>query len=63
MFLLTQARYFFPVLPAMAVLAMMGLGSLIPDRARSETAAVVVAGAAIFQALALTRLVLPYAAL
>jgi 4-amino-4-deoxy-L-arabinose transferase-like glycosyltransferase len=63
MFLLTQARYFFPVLPAMAVLAMMGLGSLIPDRARSQMAAVVVAGAAVFQALVLTRLVLPYAAL
>jgi hypothetical protein len=61
MFQLTQARYVFPVLPAAAVLAMLGLRALVPAWARAPAAALVIAAASVFQVLLLTRLVLPYA--
>jgi 4-amino-4-deoxy-L-arabinose transferase-like glycosyltransferase len=61
MFLLTQARYVFPILPAAAVLTMLGLRALVPSRARLPAAALVIAAASLFQVLLLTRLVLPYA--
>ena len=61
MFLLTQARYFFPVLPATIVLATAGLGSLIPSHWQGPATVVLVAGAGLFQTLILMKLVLPYA--
>jgi 4-amino-4-deoxy-L-arabinose transferase-like glycosyltransferase len=61
MFLLTQARYFFPILPAAIVLATAGLRSLVPGGWQRPATVGVVAGAALFQMLILTKLVLPYA--
>jgi 4-amino-4-deoxy-L-arabinose transferase-like glycosyltransferase len=61
MFLLTQARYFFPVLPAAIVLAMLGVRAMTPSRWRMPAAAVVIAIVTGFQVLLMTRLVLPYA--
>ncbi len=61
MFLLTQARYVFPILPAAIVLATAGLGSMIPDRWHRSATIVLVAGAGLFQTLILVKLVLPYA--
>ena len=57
----TQARYFFPILPAAIVLAIAGLGSLIPARWQLPATVVLVAGAGLFQTLILMKLVLPYA--
>jgi 4-amino-4-deoxy-L-arabinose transferase-like glycosyltransferase len=59
-FPLTQARYAFPAAPAAALLAMLGLRALLPARGRDQAAACVIALAAAFQVLLLTRLVLPY---
>ncbi|MDQ3549432.1 MAG: hypothetical protein M3439_11515, partial [Chloroflexota bacterium] len=61
MFLLTQARYFFPILPVAIVLAIAGLRSLVPDGWQRPATVVLVAGAATFQMLILVKLVLPYA--
>jgi 4-amino-4-deoxy-L-arabinose transferase-like glycosyltransferase len=61
MFLLTQARYVFPVAPAAALLAMLGLRALTPRRWRAPGAALVIGCLAAFQFLLLTNLVLPYA--
>lgn len=61
MFLLTQARYFFPILPAAIVLASAGLGSLVPAQWQRPATVALVAGAGLFQTLILVKLVLPYA--
>jgi hypothetical protein len=61
MFLLTQARYFFPIVPAAIVLATAGLVALVPERGQRLAALVLVAGAGLFQALILVKQVLPYA--
>jgi hypothetical protein len=61
MFMLTQARYFFPMFPAAAVIAMLGVESLVPHRARLPVASVVIFVAAAFQLLLLLRAVIPYA--
>jgi 4-amino-4-deoxy-L-arabinose transferase-like glycosyltransferase len=61
MFLLTQARYFFPVLPVAIVLATAGLRVLSPEGWQRFATIVLVGGAIGFQFLLLTKLVLPYA--
>jgi 4-amino-4-deoxy-L-arabinose transferase-like glycosyltransferase len=61
MFLLTQSRYFFPILPAAIVLATAGLGSLVPTRWQRPATVALVAAAGLFQTLILVKLVLPYA--
>jgi len=61
MFLLTQARYFFPILPVAIVLAVAGLRSLVPDGWQRPATVALVAGAAAFQMSILVKLVLPYA--
>jgi hypothetical protein len=61
MFLLTQSRYFFPILPAAIVLATAGLGSLVPTRWQHPATVALVTGAGLFQTLILVKLVLPYA--
>jgi hypothetical protein len=61
LFLLTQARYFFPILPAAIVLATAGLVSLVPERGQRLAAMALVAGAGLFQTLILVKQVLPYA--
>ena len=57
---ITQVRYAFPIMPALAILAMLGIRSLIPARAQRVGAAVLVVGVMGFQAVVLSRLVLPY---
>ena len=61
MFLLTQARYFFPILPAAIVLATAGIRSLVPDPWQLPATVALVTGAFAFQMLILLKLVLPYA--
>lgn len=61
MFLLTQARYFFPILPAAIILAVAGLSALIPHAWHRLATIALVAGAGLFQTLILMKLVLPYA--
>ena len=61
MFLLTQSRYFFPILPVGIVLATAGLGSLVPSRWQHPATIALVAGTMLFQTLILVKLVLPYA--
>jgi 4-amino-4-deoxy-L-arabinose transferase-like glycosyltransferase len=63
MFLLTQARYYFPILPAAIVVALLGFRALTPRHLRHIVAASIVATAAGFQIMLLTRLVFPYAVL
>jgi 4-amino-4-deoxy-L-arabinose transferase-like glycosyltransferase len=61
MFLLTQARYFFPIVPAAIVLATAGLVALVPERGQRVAAIALVAGAGLFQTVILVKQVLPYA--
>jgi len=61
MFLLTQARYYFPIVPAAVVLATAGLGSLVPNRWQQPATVMLVAGAGLFQTLILVKQVIPYA--
>jgi hypothetical protein len=61
MFLLTQARYIFPVAAASALLAMLGLRALVPARWLRPAAALVVAALAAFNLALLIGAVLPYA--
>ncbi|HYI16594.1 MAG TPA: glycosyltransferase family 39 protein [Thermomicrobiales bacterium] len=61
MFLLTQARYYFPILPAAIVLATAGLAALVPSRWQRPATVVLVGGAGLFQTLILVKMVLPYA--
>jgi 4-amino-4-deoxy-L-arabinose transferase-like glycosyltransferase len=57
----TQARYMFPIAPAVALLAMLGYRELVAPERRNAGAAVIVFAAVAMQVLLLTRLVLPYA--
>jgi 4-amino-4-deoxy-L-arabinose transferase-like glycosyltransferase len=61
MFLLTQARYIFPVAAASALLAMLGLRALVPERWLRPAAALVIAALAAFNLWLLFGSVLPYA--
>ncbi len=59
-FQLTQARYFFPMLPAAAVLVMIGLHTLARGRARIYAQIFVIAGMLALNIYILTAYVLPY---
>ncbi|MCC6704067.1 MAG: glycosyltransferase family 39 protein [Thermomicrobiales bacterium] len=59
-FQLTQARYFFPMLPAAIVLVMIGLHTLVPRRARSYAQVAVVAGMLALNIYIFAAYVLPY---
>ncbi len=61
MFLLTQARYLFPVAGASALLAMLGLRAFLPERALRPAAALTIAVLAAFDLWLLLGGVLPYA--
>ena len=61
MFLLTQARYIFPVASASALLAMLGLRAFLPERALRPAAALTIAALAAFDLWLLLSGVLPYA--
>lgn len=61
MFLLTQARYIFPVAAATALLAMLGLRAFLPERALRPAAALTIAALAAFDLWLLLGAVLPYA--
>lgn len=60
MFVLTQARYIFPVATATGLLAMLGLRELLPPAFRRAGAALVIFGLAAFNFYLLVRLVVPY---
>ena len=59
-FVLTQARYFFPMAAAAALLLMLGLRAWIPERWRSVGQAVVVFAAIAVNVAIYTAYVLPY---
>ena len=59
-FSLTQARYFFPVVNGAALLAMLGLRTLIPAGWRSATQAAIVAAAVAVNITIYTANVVPY---
>jgi len=59
-FMLTQARYFFPMAAAAALLLMLGLRAWIPERWRSVGQAVVVFAAIAVNVAIYTAYVLPY---
>lgn len=59
-FQLTQARYYFPMIPALAVLLMIGLHTLAPGRARVYSQVVVVAAMLALNIYIFTAYVLPY---
>jgi 4-amino-4-deoxy-L-arabinose transferase-like glycosyltransferase len=61
MFLLTQARYIFPVAAASALLAMLGLRAFLPERALRPATALTIAALAAFDLWLLLGGVLPYA--
>ena len=61
MFMLTQARYLFPVAAASALLAMLGLRAFLPERALRPAAALTIAVLAAFDLWLLLAGVLPYA--
>ncbi len=61
MFMLTQARYIFPVAAASALLAMLGLRAFLPERALRPAAALTIAALAVFDLWLLLGGVLPYA--
>ena len=61
MFMLTQARYLFPVAAASALLAMLGLRAFLPERAVRPAAALTIAALAAFDLWLLLAGVLPYA--
>jgi 4-amino-4-deoxy-L-arabinose transferase-like glycosyltransferase len=61
MFLLTQARYFFPAAAAAAILAMLGIRALVPPRLVRPAAALTIAALAAFNLWLLVGSILPYA--
>ena len=61
MFLLTQARYFFPVAGATALLGLLGVRALLPERLLRPAAAITIAAFAVFNFWLLLGSVLPYA--
>lgn len=60
MFVLTQARYIFPVATSTGLLAMLGLRAVLPPGATRLGAAVTIAGLAAFNLYLLVTLVIPY---
>ncbi len=61
MFLLTQARYFFPIAGAGAILGLLGVRALLPDRWQRPAAALTIAAFAAFNLWLMLGSVLPYA--
>ncbi len=61
MFMLTQARYIFPVVTATALLGMLGVRALVPRPLRAPAAALVIFLLGVFNLSLLTRLVIPFA--
>ena len=61
MFLLTQARYIFPVAGATALLAMLGLRAFLPERFLRPAAALTIVALAAFNLWLFLGGVLPYA--
>lgn len=59
-FALTQARYFFPMIPAAAVLLMIGLHAMVPARGRVYAQIVVVAAMIALNIYIFSAYVLPY---
>ncbi|MDQ3418187.1 MAG: hypothetical protein M3541_05310 [Acidobacteriota bacterium] len=59
-FLLTQARYYFPVLNAAVLLAMVGLSAWIPSRWRAPAQGLIVLSAIAMNVLIYTAYVVPY---
>jgi hypothetical protein len=59
-FALSQARYYFPVVDAATLLAMLGLRTLIPIRARAAGQGVVVAALVCLNILIMAAYVLPF---
>ena len=58
-FVLTQARYFFPVVNAAAVLAALGFEALTPDRSRPAVQAGLLVALAVLNLFIYTRAVIP----
>ena len=59
-FSLTQARYFFPVVNAFAILVLLGLRTLIPRPMRPIGSGLIVFGLAFMNLVLYTRYVIPY---
>ena len=59
-FSLAQARYFFPVVNAAALLAMLGLRTLVPRQGRGAAQGIVVGGLVLLNAIIMTAYVLPF---
>jgi len=59
-FSLTQARYFFPVINAIAILLALGLRALIPMRFHSYGQGAVLAAMVLLNTIILTQYVIPY---
>jgi uncharacterized protein YqgC (DUF456 family) len=59
-FALTQARYFFPMIPAAAVLLMTGLHALLPVRGRTYAQVAVVAALVALNIYLFSAYVAPY---
>ena len=59
-FALTQARYFFPVVNAFAILVLVGLRTLIPPQLRPLGSGLIVFGLVFLNAIIYTRYVIPY---
>jgi hypothetical protein len=59
-FALTQARYFFPIVNAFAILVLVGARTLIPLRLQPIGRAVIVCGLVFMNLIIYTRYVIPY---
>lgn len=59
-FALTQARYFFPAVTAMAPILLLGLRVFVPQRATGPAAALTIGAFAAFNFFILTQLLIPY---
>jgi hypothetical protein len=59
-FSLTQARYYFPVVNAASLLAMLGLRTVIPRQARPYGQGLMVAGLVALNIVIMTTYVLPF---
>ncbi|MCO5222540.1 MAG: hypothetical protein M9947_13305 [Thermomicrobiales bacterium] len=59
-FALTQARYYFPIVNAFAILTLVGLRTLIPRSMRPIGAGLVVFGLVFMNLIIYTRYVIPY---
>lgn len=59
-FVLTQARYFFPMLPPIAVILMIGISWLVPARNRGYAQVAIVAGLVLLNLYVYSAYVVPY---